>query len=135
VKSLAFVIAICTLAMLAVHVSSWKLVEAWYDTGGSRLGRIFTPRHVLRGEAAYWILALAAWPLWRPLAMKVVVGTFAAIHIAAWLAGEMKRTGVIAGPADAPSRCRLATAIIAFDLIEALALVAVGWFAAMQTLS
>jgi hypothetical protein len=127
-KPLALAILVGTIAMLAVHISSWKLVEAWYGAGGSRLGGILTPLRVLRGEAVYWALVLAAWPLWHPLAMKMAVAMFAAIHLAAWWIGEIRRAKIAAGPGDNPSRRKLARAVTVFDLIETLPLVAVAWF-------
>jgi hypothetical protein len=128
---LALSILAATIAMLAVHIGSWKLVEAWYGAGGSRLGGVLTPLRVVRGEAIYWVLVLLGWPLWRPLALKVSVATFAAIHCAAWMVGEFKRQQIVAGPAKSSSRRKLAQAITVFDWIETFALLAVGWSAVL----
>lgn len=79
----------------------------------------------------YWLLLLASWPLWPSPAWKAVVVGFAAIHVAVWLASELQtiRSGVATAPPPKAHRF-----IVAFDLVEAVALVAIAWFAVFHLL-
>ena len=72
-RFLAIIIAIYVPVMLLIHVSTGRILKAWNEQPGSRLSRWFPPRRALRVEAVFWLLALAAWSLWRPLAWKAVV--------------------------------------------------------------
>ena len=131
---IAIALLLATLVMLAIHLTSWKLVQAWYGAPGSWVLRRLGPMCVLRMEAAYWALALAAWPLWWSSWLKVVVPACAAIHLAGWGAGEFHRSRVEARPAEERTRQRLVTAVTLFDFVESIVLLAVAWFAARQIL-
>lgn len=124
---LALALLISTLPMLVVHLASGKLLREWSATPRSWLGRKLSPRTLLRGEAAYWGMALLGWPMWHPWALKATVAVLFGVHMVAWAVGELRR-GEITGRhvADAP---RLRRAIIAFDVLEALVLVGLGWSA------
>ena len=124
---IAIALLLATLIMLGIHLASWKLVQAWYGAPGSWASRRLGPMRVLRFEAAYWALALAAWPLWSSPWMKAVVPALAIIHLAGWGAGEFHRARVEARPADESTRHRLAAAVTVFDLIETFALLAIAW--------
>lgn len=130
-KILAVVLIVYSAGMLLIHLSSWKLLEKWKSPEGSWVKRRFPPQLVLRIEALYWLLILASWPLWPSTAWKAMVVVFAAIHLAVWLAGEVQtiRSGVVTA---APPKTR--RFIVAFDLVEAVALVAIAWFAAFHLL-
>ncbi len=128
-KYLASAILSYTLLMLAVHVSSWNLVLAWYGEAESWAKRWLRPRWVLRGEAFYWGLTLLGWGLWTSLIMRIAVACFAVLHIGAWAAGELHPTQTEPVARPESLRRRLAMAIGLFDLAEAFALVAVGWCA------
>lgn len=130
-KILAFVLIGYTAVMLAIHVSSWKLLRLWNGPGESWAKRRFSARTVLRVEALYWLLVLASWPFWPSVGWKAVVVVFAAIHLLAWVAGEAR--AVHAG--GSPSLPRKAHRyIVGFDLVEAVALVAVGWLVVVRVL-
>ncbi len=126
-KTLAILIAAFTPAMLVIHLSTARILKAWNGEADSWIKRQFPPRRALRVEALYWMLTLAAWPLWRAPAWEIAVVLFSGIHLSIWLVGELRpihltdhREGV-----GALTR-RLHRTIIAFDLIEAVVLVAVG---------
>ncbi|MGA8182712.1 MAG: hypothetical protein WB819_03605 [Terriglobia bacterium] len=123
-RILALVIAIYAPVMLLIHVSTARILKAWNEQPASRISRRFTPRRALRVEGVFWLLALAAWSLWQPLAWKVLVVLFAAIHLAIWAAGELQAATKNA-PAFTTSPA-MNRAIVAFDLLEAFLLAALG---------
>ncbi|MGH9437246.1 MAG: hypothetical protein ACRD22_04945 [Terriglobia bacterium] len=126
-KILALIVAAYTVVMLLIHVSTAKILDAWNGPAGSWIKRWFPPQRALRVEALYWLLTLAAWPLWPSSAWKTLVVVFAAIHFAVWGAGEL-RTIHLSGGGDLSSETHQARGvIIVFDLVEAAVLVAVGW--------
>ena len=129
------IIAAYTLLMLAIHVSTGKILEGWSGPASSWMNRWFPQRRALRIEAAYWVLVIAAWPLWPSHGWKIVVAIFAAIHVAIWLAGEFRllHYGPSGGSVSGHSRWKN-RAIIIFDLIEAIALVGVGWLTTVYLL-
>lgn len=124
-KILAVVIIAYTVGMLVIHLSSWKLLEKWQRS----VGAWFSPGMVLRIEALYWLLVLASWPFWPSAGWKTLVVVFAAIHLGFWMAGELRamRLGALTAPPAKVNRY-----IVAFDLVEAVALIAIGWFAAVR---
>lgn len=128
---LATVLIAYSAGMLLIHLSSWKLLQKWRRPGGSWVRRWFPPHSVLRIEALYWVLILASWPFWPSAAWKAVLIAFAVIHLGVWLAGEVQasRSGAVAAPPPRAHRY-----IIAFDLVESVALVAIAWFAAAHGL-
>lgn len=130
-KILAVVLIAYSAGMLLIHLSSWKLLEKWQRSEGSWAKRRFPPRVVLRIEALYWLLVLAGWPLWPSAGWKSLVVVFAAIHLSFWLAGELQasRSGAVTGPPPKTHRF-----IVAFDMVEAVALIAIGWFAVIHLL-
>lgn len=134
-KTLALIIAIYTLPMLLIHLSTSKILEAWDGVGSSWIKRQFSPRRALRVEALYWLLSLAAWPLWRVATWKTLVVLFAGIHLGIWLSGEfgILQLGSEGGNNAAHGR-RLNRAIITFDLIEAVVLAAIGAHTALYLL-
>lgn len=133
-KILAFVVIAYTLVMLLIHVSTGKILKAWNGPAGSLIKRRFPPQRALRVEALYWLLTLAAWPVWPSSAWKTLVVVFAAIHLAVWGAGEL-RTIRLSGDGNLPAQTHYAhRAIIVFDLIEAVVLVAVGCLAVLYLL-
>lgn len=123
-KLLALVLVAYTAVMLVIHLSSWKLLEKWNAQGDSWIKRRFSPQAALRVEAVYWLLVLASWPFWPSAAWRSVAVVFAVIHLGAWLVGERSvlRSG---GPPAMPLKAR--RFIVAFDLVEAIALVAIVW--------
>ncbi|MGH9360027.1 MAG: hypothetical protein ACRD1O_12755 [Terriglobia bacterium] len=133
-KILALVIIAYTAVMLLIHVSTGKILKAWNGPAGSWIKRRFPPQRALRVEALYWLLTLAAWPLWPSSAWKTLVVVFAAIHLTVWGAGEL-RTIRLSGEGDLPAQTHHAhRAIIAFDLVEAAVLIAVGWLTVLYLL-
>jgi hypothetical protein len=122
---LALVLIAYTAVMLLIHVTSWKLLKQWNGPGDSWAGRWLSAQVVLRVEALYWLLVLASWPFWPSTGWKTVVVIFALIHVAAWIAGELRaiRSGAVSA---LPPRAH--RVIVAFDLVEASALVAIAWF-------
>jgi hypothetical protein len=123
-KILALLIAIYTPVMLLIHVSTGRILQAWTAHPASWISRWLPPRRALRIEGAYWMLALAAWPLWHALMWKILVVAFAAIHLGIWAADEFRvirknSSGFTASPA-------MKRAIVAFDLAEAVVLAGIG---------
>ena len=123
-KVLAFVLIGYTAVMLLIHVTSWKLLKQWNGPGDSWARRRFSAQTALRVEALYWLLVLASWPFWPSAGWKVVVVVFAVIHFGAWIVGELRagQVGTVPGPPVKVQRT-----IVGFDLVEAGALVAIGW--------
>jgi hypothetical protein len=121
-----------TAVMLLIHVTSWKLLQLWSGPGDSWAKRWFSAQAALRVEAVYWLLILVSWPFWPSAGWKAVVVVFAVIHLGAWLVGELRtlRVGGLPGPPRNAHRF-----IVAFDLVEAGALVAIAWFAVMHVLT
>lgn len=130
-KILAVVLIAYSAGMLLIHLMSWKLLAKWTGPGDSWARRRFPPQMVLRVEALYWLLVLASWPFWPSAAWKAVVVVFAAIHLGVWLAGELHnaRSGAVIAPPVKAHRF-----IVAFDLVETIALVAIAWFAVFHLL-
>lgn len=131
VSILAVVLVAYTAGMLLIHLTSAKLLRKWNGPGNSWAKRRFPPQGILRIEALYWLLILASWPLWPSPAWKAVVVVFAAIHLAVWLAGELQTIRSGAPTAPPPKAHHF---IVAFDLIETIALVAIAWFAVFHLL-
>jgi len=123
-KILVLAIAIYAPVMLLIHVSTGKILRAWNEQPSSSISRWFPPRRALRTEALFWFLALAAWFLWRSLAWKVLVILFAVIHLGIWAADEFRVNGKN-GPAFTASPT-MKRAIVAFDLVEAIFIAAMG---------
>jgi len=130
-RILAFVLIAYTAVMLVIHVTSWKLLQKWAVPGDSWASRRFSAQTALRLEAFYWLLVLAMWPLWPSAGWKVLVAVFAAIHLGAWAVGELQTIRAGALP-TAPTKAR--RFIVAFDLVEAVALAAIAWIAVIQVL-
>ena len=128
-KYLASILLLYTVLMLAVHFSTWHLLTRWYGPSDSWVKRRLPPLRLLRIEALYWLLALAAWQLWS-LRVKVVVGSFAAIHLVVWLAAELRSGRVAGGGLESGPRRPVALAITAFDFVEAFALASLGFLSA-----
>lgn len=128
-KILALLVATYAGVMLVIHVSTAKILNVWKEQRDSWISRWFPPRRALRTEALFWILALAAWPLWSALAVKILVVIFAAIHLVAWGAGEFRRNNNNVPLSSASHAVR--RAIVTFDLIEALFLSTLGVLATM----
>lgn len=126
-KILALLIAIYMPLMLVIHVSTGKILTAWNEQPDSWISRRFPQQRALRIEALFWLLALAAWSLWQPLAWRVIIALFAAIHLGIWGAGELtiNKTNVFV----LNRNLYLERVIVVFDLIEAFALAALGFFA------
>lgn len=131
-KILAFVLLAYTAGMLLIHVSSAKLFKLWNGPGDPWVKHWFSAQVALRVEAVYWLLVLASWPLWPSAGWKVVVVVFAVIHFGAWLAGERQVLRSGAPSALAPKVRRF---IVAFDLVEAVALVAIAWLMVLHVLA
>jgi hypothetical protein len=132
---LAIFIAAFTPLMLLIHLSTARILKAWRREASSWIKRWFSPRRALRVEAVYWTLVLAAWPLWRGYGWKIVVGLFAGIHLAFWVAGELHPIPVTGSVQPAQGLTgRHQRFIVAFDLIEAVILCAVGWIAFLYAL-
>lgn len=130
-RILAFVLIAYTALMLLIHVTSWKLLQKWAGAGDSWAKRWFPSRAALRVEAVYWLLALAIWPFWPSTGWKAVVAVFAVIHLGAWLVGEL-RSAREGPPSVLPRKAH--RFIVAFDLVEAGALVAIAWLAVVNLL-
>jgi len=128
-KILALLVAAYAGVMLVIHVCTAKILNAWKEQRDSWISRWFPPRRALRTEASFWILAPAAWPFWSGLACKILVVMFAAIHLVAWGAGEFRRNNNNVPLSSASPAIR--RAIVAFDLVEALFLAALGVLATM----
>ncbi len=123
-KTLAVIIVAYTPVMLLIHLSTGKILKAWNKRSDSWINRRFPPRRALRVEALFWLLTLAAWSMWQPLAWKVVVALFGAIHLGIWGAGELtanRDNGLVLAHGGTMQRV-----IVVFDLVEAFVLAAVG---------
>ena len=133
-KILVFLLLAYTAAMLLIHVSTGKLLKEWDGPAESWIKSHFPPQRALRVEALYWSLSLAIWPLWPSPAWKAVVVVFAVIHLGVWMASELHLIRLDDGDAP-PARTRKThRLIIAFDLVEAGALVAIAWLAVTDVL-
>jgi hypothetical protein len=84
-RFLAALLLLTTPAMLAVHLASYKLVQQWYAPSAGWAARWLPPMRVLRLEAGYWALALAAWPVWQSVGAKALVMVFASLHLLGWI--------------------------------------------------
>ncbi|HEX5413075.1 MAG TPA: hypothetical protein VFZ27_14585 [Terriglobia bacterium] len=121
-KVLGLVIAVYTPVMLLIHVTTSKILEAWNEHPTSWISLRFPPKRALRIEGVYWLLALAAWPLWNTLVWKILVGVFGLIHLGIWGASEFR--------AGREKRSTFSTSpmmnriIVAFDSVEAIVLAA-----------
>lgn len=131
---LAFIIIAYTAVMLLIHVSTGQILEAWNGSDGSWIQRRFPPQRALRVEALYWALSLVAWSFWPSLGWKVVVAVFAVIHLGVWAAGELRTIRLVGGDTPPAENHKMHRAIIAFDLVEAAALVAIGWLTVLYLL-
>lgn len=128
-RTLALVIAIYVPVMLLIHVSTQKILKAWDEQPDSRISRWFPPRRALRVEGVFWLLALAAWSLWQPLAWKVLVSFFATVHLAIWGTGEFRIARK--DPSVFTTSPAMNRAIVVFDLLEAFVLAALGFLAVL----
>jgi hypothetical protein len=130
-KILAMVLIAYSAVMLVIHLTSWKLLEKWHGPENSWVKRRFPAQAALRVEAVYWLLVLASWPFWPSAGWKAMLVVFAVIHLGVWLADELRslRSGAPATPPRKAHRF-----IVAFDLVEAGALVAIAWVSIFQVL-
>ncbi|MGH9585655.1 MAG: hypothetical protein ACRD3F_01795 [Acidobacteriaceae bacterium] len=119
---LLWVVFAYTAVMFVIHVSSWKLLRKWDAPGDSWIKRRFSAQTALRVEAVYWLLLVVTWPLWPSAGWETVVIVFAVIHISVWLMSEGR---VIRE--DAASKSKTHRYIVAFDAVEAGALIAIAW--------
>jgi hypothetical protein len=134
-KILALVIAVYTVPMLLIHVSTGKILKAWGGPADSWIKEQCPPQRAVRIEALYWLLALAGWTFWRSLSWKVLIVLFAAIHLTVWLAGELKAIRLSVDGADSRSETgRLHEVIVVFDLLEAFVLAGAGVLAVLYLL-
>jgi hypothetical protein len=113
-----------TALMLLIHVSTWKLFQKWSDPNGAWIKEKFSPQRALRVEALYWLLCLGSWTLWPSSAWKAMVVVLAGIHLGVWAASELHVVPVSALQTQSRKARRF---IVAFDLAEALALLAILW--------
>lgn len=123
-KILGLVIAVYTPVMLLIHLTTSKILKAWGEDPTSWISRRLPPRRALRIEGVYWLLALAAWPLWQSLVWRILVVIFAFIHLGIWgasefMAGRKEESAFTTSPT-------LNQIIIVFDSAEALVLTALG---------
>lgn len=133
-KILVLLLLAYTAVMLLIHVSTGKLSKEWDGPAESWIKSQFSPQRVLRFEALYWSFSLAIWTLWPSPAWKAVVVVFAVIHLGVWMANELHLIHLDDGDAP-PARTRKThRLIIAFDLVEAGALVAIAWLAVSDVL-
>ena len=123
-KILALLIAVYAPVMLLIHVSTGKILKAWNKQPDSGISLWFPPQRALRVEGTFWLLALAAWPLWRPFVLKVLVVAFSAIHFGIWAAAEFRGRGK--GESAFTASPATKRAIVAFDLVEAVMLAWIG---------
>ncbi|HZT68481.1 MAG TPA: hypothetical protein VFC10_01870 [Terriglobia bacterium] len=123
-KVLAIVLALYTPLMLLIHLSTGKILKDWNRHPDSWISRWFPPLRALRVEGVFWLLALAAWSLWRPLAWKIMIVAFAAIHLAIWAVEELG--GKAKGLSAFNVVPKMERSIVVFDLVEAVILMAVG---------
>ena len=126
-RFLAASLLITTPAMLAIHLASYKLVQQWCAPNSSWAARWLPPMRLLRLEAGHWVLALAAWPLWRSVAAKMLVMVFASLHLIGWIGAEFRGARLHQTFAKEPYRPVVALGVAAFDLVEFFALLVVGW--------
>ena len=129
-KVLSALLVLATVAMLGIHLTSWRLVGKWYAREQSWVKNHLSPMRVIRGEAAYWGLTLAAWPLWTSLVWRILVGLFAAIHLGGWLVAELRRSRLQSMVGDERKQRTVALAVAGFDFVEAFAPIARGGAAA-----
>ncbi|HVA00462.1 MAG TPA: hypothetical protein VMV34_02295 [Terriglobia bacterium] len=119
---------IYTALMLGLHLTSWKLVAEWQGAEDTWVKRWLPAMWVVRVEAFYWLLALAAWPLWSSL-MEVLVAAFATIHLVLWIGMEWKRSHDRSLPGDGFFSHKLTLVVTTFDFVEAFALIVLGYSA------
>lgn len=117
-----------TAAMLLIHVSTAQLLKVWGTPDESWMQRQFPPQRALRVEAVYWAFALIGWTLWPSPALKAMVVAFAAIHLGIWAASELRVVSLHIGRDPSALASKTHRLIVAFDLVEACALVAMAWF-------
>lgn len=133
-KPLYALIVAFTLAMMAVHLNTGRLIKQWTGRRGSWLPEWFTVTNLVRGEALYWALVLLSRPWKIAPPMKFVVAIFATLHLAVWLLAEFRRMRGSSRLGAVTGSPRAVHAIAAFDFVEAIALLAVGWCAAVLLL-
>ncbi len=126
--ALTVILLIYTVLMLGLHLTSWKLLEKWHAAEDSWVRRRLPVMRLLRIEAGYWLLALAVWPWWS-FVTKVVVAVFAGIHIALWISTEWKRIHDGTLPGQGALTRKSVLVVTTFDLVEALALITLGYSA------
>jgi len=124
VKVLILLAISFTALMLLIHVSTWKILKEWSEPNGSWIKTRFPPQRALRVEALYWLLCLGGWTLWPSSAWKAMAVVLAGIHLGIWAASELHVVPVSALQTQSGKTRR---SIIAFDLAEAGALVAILW--------
>ena len=123
-KALILLAISFTALMLLIHLSTWKILKKWSEPNGSWIKTMFSPQRALRVEAIYWLLCLGGWTLWPSSAWKAMVIVLAGIHLGIWAASELHVVPVSAMQTQSGKTRRF---IVAFDLAEAGALVAILW--------
>lgn len=120
--------------MLLIHVSTSRLLREWGGLHESWIKRRFPPQQALRVEALFWLLSLISWKLWPSFGWKAMVAVFAVIHLGIWAASELRVIPLNIGNASSSQTGRTHRIIIAFDLVEAGALLAMAWLTASYLL-
>lgn len=129
-RLLAVLFLAYTIGMLLIHLSTWRLLKAWDRSSESWVKRRLPPQRVLRVEALYWSLSLAGLmilPPWPATIWKVAIFAFAIIHLGIWMVAELRGFQWTAQGVPSAGTSKMHRLIIAFDLLEAGALIAIAW--------
>ena len=112
-----------TLAMVAVHLTSGRLLRRVWEGKASRWLSVL---NIFRFEGIYYValMAYVGWQRSRFLLLPLVV--MAALHVAGWALAARRREWLADGGGEA-ARARIVTGVQAFDLAETVVLIYIAW--------
>lgn len=125
-KPVTALLLLFTLAMVAVHLTSGRLLRRVW---AGRAPRWLSALNIFRFEGIYY-LALMAYVVWqhsRFLLFPLLI--MAALHLAGWVVAERRRGWLVNAGGEA-ARARILTRIQAFDLAETVVLAYIAWMLA-----
>ena len=127
----ALLLLVLTLAMVAVHLTSGRLLRRIW---ARQAPRWLSALNIFRFEGVYYILLMGyvAWQRSRFLLAPLLI--MALLHIAGWMMAERRRAWLL-NTAGESTRARILTGVQAFDLAETVVLVYIAWVLARAILA
>lgn len=119
----ALLLLVLTLAMVAVHLTSGRLLRRIW---ARQAPRWLSALNIFRFEGVYYVLLMGyvVWQRGRFLLTPLLI--MAVLHIGGWMMAERRRVWLLNSSGEA-ARARILTGVQAFDLAETVILLYIAW--------